>query len=48
MMGVIEFKKRNHIKRKEIINMEDKNNQTISDFGDFRIAVLFTLGKYRW
>lgn len=48
MMGVIEFKKRNHIKRKEIINMEDKHNQTISDFGDFRLAVLFTLGKYRW
>lgn len=24
-----------------------KNNQTISDFSDFRIAVLFTLGKYR-
>ena len=28
--------------------MEDKNNQTISDFSDFRLAVLFTLGKYRW
>lgn len=25
-----------------------KNNQAISDFSDFRLAVLFTLGKYRW